>query len=604
MSQELAANPKKSLPLPFVSDADDAPYQPRTRREQRMGEFLNTIRDKLNWARKWNQDDIRARWIAQLEAHVANEKWTAFKPGTRKRVGEPLGVMPDADFQYVLKEIDWQAEHLPMMGGPDGVFVRDEAVCDEKRQAFVKQAFYLLESVPDVQKDWHPRSNNQVLDLVHPSLFPLVYGRTHVLDAPIPGIDDWRKFISGGKALTAPRGPAFMSEQFQWLPSEFEVEKDGKVVIQSYINNLHPETHKPLYATLAHVFECAVPLLEQVLGRLETPTPLRIDPDPQNWYEEYESEDEDEEYVTSDEEDEDEDAHGKHDNGDEQGAGKAAADAAVESVDSAPAAKPERKYESWDDWFENRVPIIPDPPAEYDVDGNAFTPYSLRGRTLKVITKLANIHLRPEDSKYPGGSWHIEGMLNEAIVATALYYWDVENITDSKLHFRTGVQPPGYEQSDRRGIKHAYGLYNHGPLVQYSGYITARQGRMVAFPNLYQHQVAPFELKDPTRPGHRKIVAFFIVDPSSPAGDKVVSTSRVPPQQAEWISDAWATTGQFPLETGADLPREMVDSIVSKVESAMTLDEAKALRLKLMDERTTAVKETERETPRFNLCEH
>ena len=24
--------------------------------------------------------------------------------------------------------------------------------------------------------DWHPRSNEQVLDLVHPSLYPFVYG--------------------------------------------------------------------------------------------------------------------------------------------------------------------------------------------------------------------------------------------------------------------------------------------------------------------------------------------------------------------------------------------------------------------------------------------
>ncbi|KAF8601405.1 hypothetical protein BDV93DRAFT_558487, partial [Ceratobasidium sp. AG-I] len=35
-----------------------------------------------------------------------------------------------------------------------------------------------LENVPDEEKDWHPRSNGQVLDLVHPSLYPIVYGRT------------------------------------------------------------------------------------------------------------------------------------------------------------------------------------------------------------------------------------------------------------------------------------------------------------------------------------------------------------------------------------------------------------------------------------------
>lgn len=27
--------------------------------------------------------------------------------------------------------------------------------------------------------DWHPGSDGKVLDLVHPSLYPIVYGRTH-----------------------------------------------------------------------------------------------------------------------------------------------------------------------------------------------------------------------------------------------------------------------------------------------------------------------------------------------------------------------------------------------------------------------------------------
>jgi hypothetical protein len=42
-----------------------------------------------------------------------------------------------------------------------------------------------------------------------------------------------------------------------------------------------------------------------------------------------------------------------------------------------------------------------------------------------------------------------------------------------------------------------------------------REGRALFFPNVYQHRVEPFELADKTRPGHRKIVALFLVDPSS-----------------------------------------------------------------------------------------
>ena len=74
---------------------------------------------------------------------------------------------------------------------------------------------------------------------------------------------------------------------------------------------------------------------------------------------------------------------------------------------------------------------------------------------MQVIVKLANIHLTPEKPDYKGGSWHIEvcirvkaeshdadnykGQLNEHICASALYYYDEENITPSYLAFREGV---------------------------------------------------------------------------------------------------------------------------------------------------------------------
>jgi hypothetical protein len=43
----------------------------------------------------------------------------------------------------------------------------------------------------------------------------------------------------------------YRSKKFQWLPAEFVVDGDGRATIESYINNLHPADHGPLYATLA-----------------------------------------------------------------------------------------------------------------------------------------------------------------------------------------------------------------------------------------------------------------------------------------------------------------------------------------------------------------
>lgn len=45
-----------------------------------------------------------------------------------------------------------------------------------------------------------------------------------------------------------------------------------------------------------------------------------------------------------------------------------------------------------------------------------------------------------------------------------------------------------------------------------------------------QHRVSPFTLSDPTQPGHRKLLALFLVDP----GRRIISTAYIPPQQQDW----------------------------------------------------------------------
>ncbi|KAJ3373645.1 hypothetical protein GGF31_000489 [Allomyces arbusculus] len=568
--------------LPFASRCeyggdDEDSYLPRTRREQRMCQLLNAVRDKPDWARKWRTESIRTKWTAELRALAQQGNWTVGAILARRPKSSswwsaghldeiPLGPMGDADFQAVLDELDFQAEHVAAAAGPDNVFAQDDALDETVRTKLAQLVADLLENVPAARKDWHPRSNNQVLDLVHPSLYPLVYGRTRILKGAMSNLDDWSQFLGQGAPLRGPAGiksiapklgysaGTFASTRFQWLPSVFHVAADGAVTIGSYINNLRPDTHGALYPLLARVFEAALPLLENVVSRIQVPVSPRIEPDPYGWY-----------------------GDGPH----------------------------WSDREARDAWYNTRLPAIPDPAKHFDKRSALVPPFSLRDRSLKVITKLANIHLTVDNPKYPGGTWHIEGMLNESIIATAIYYWDVENITESKLQFRSGVRAPAYEQSDDRGIEYAYGLYNNGPLVQNRGFITARQGRLVAFPNLYQHQVAPFELADPTRAGHRKIIAFFLVDPISPLGREVVTTAQVPPQQADWIADVWAQDPTFPLTE--KLPREVLDMVVEKLEVSTTREEAMALRLELMDERTDFVEQNDVSVfggAQFSLCEH
>lgn len=109
--------------------------------------------------------------------------------------------------------------------------------------------------------------------------------------------------------------------------------------------------------------------------------------------------------------------------------------------------------------------------------------------------------------------------------------------------------------------------------------------RCIAFPNLYQNQVQPFRLADPQKPGHRKILAFFLVDPTY----RVPSATDVGPQQKAWLIDF---THRSVGTRFAKLPVELLDLIVNECGDTMTREEAEAYREELKGERTIAVQDT------------
>ena len=214
----------------------------------------------------------------------------------------------------------------------------------------------------------------------------------------------------------------------------------------------------------------------------------------------------------------------------------------------------------------------------------------LKGRRLQVIVKLANIVLTPTKPKYPGGVWHVEGMQNEHIVATGIYYYHCSNIEQSSLQFRTVISEPDYEQNDERGVDAVYGLVDEAPLNQRIGDVETREDRCIVFPNVYQHCVTPFELQDSSKSGYRKILVFFLVDPAV----RIISTANVPPQQAHW------RTGDHAVESIGMRLRGRSSK------ATMSMQWAKEHREKLMNERkyfTAKNNEMLFERP-FSLCEH
>lgn len=466
------------------------------------------IRAKPGWVDKANDADIVARW-------------------TREALAQGL---TEAQVRYVLAELAHYATQRDARTGAevsavDGVWQSDTLI-DEDLRSRLREAVRVLEQVPAAEQDWHPGSDNQVLDLVHPSLFCLV------------------REASGGpeRAWQNPtdRYSRYeFSEKFQWLPTDVDVSEDGTVAFRSYVNNVHPEKHRELAAVLPELFGRMRPLLESVLTDLRHPRPLRIEADPYGWYDPK----------------------------------PAYPDKASYSDDAAYQEAARAWEQAQDDWWENRRPVVPDAPAFTPPElPDDFARVDLRGRSLQVIVKLATIHLTPDKPEYAGGSWHVEGMMNERIVSTGIYYWDSDNITESRLSFRAALDDPSYEQNDDNGLREVYGLEDEDALNQVLGSVATPAGRCLAFPNVLQHRVGSFGLTDPTRPGYRKILAFFLVDPSQ----RIVSTSDVPPQQP------WSDT------------------------STMTLEQAKTYREQLMQERKFFIDEHneqlyERE---FSLCEH
>ena len=266
------------------------------------------------------------------------------------------------------------------------------------------------------------------------------------------------------------------------------------------------------------------------------------------------------------------------------------------------------------------LPVCPSPdlfePPDETSEDHRSCRVSLRGTTLQVITKLASIHLTPENPAYNGGSWHVEGMADENIVASGIYYFDSENISDSSLAFREAVEEPNYEQNDNEGVEGIYGLWGEGPLNQPRGTASTPQGRCLAWPNTLQHQVQPFRLLDKTKPGRRKILCFFLVDPNR----RIHSTLDCPPQQAEWMI---AELRMMPVlrRLPTFVFAEVCEFVVGisplkrgKVPNAAPMgsghflweSDAKLVREVLMKERAKDVKEhgsTVFERP-FSLCEH
>ncbi|KAJ7822522.1 hypothetical protein B0H14DRAFT_3731695 [Mycena olivaceomarginata] len=501
--------PSWTFPSPFIPYAvalesreaicrsPQPPLNPFQLAELHMYGLSWAIRSKPEWQRKITDPSIVEKWRTE-----------ALDQQEGKDNCDLRGI------NYVLAELAGYARLSdPITGiecGPfDAIWYSDRLISNDVSDR-LRAAVAELENVPDDAKDWHPGSDDQVLDLVHPSLYCIVYGQTRCSDWTRPRPPPYEPpKIDDGWDNTPGADP--VSGSFCWLPSDFCVDgTDGSVkLLLPYINNLHPTKHNPS---------------EHGPGTTNTSEKrFRAFGAKAMW-----------------------------DGGRQQGQ-------KMSSPNSEEASE-----------------VLPEALAEYTGDlEKTIAPHSLRGKTIHG------------QSEVRGRSWHVEAMLNERIVATAIYYYDEENISESRLAYRATTGAPTYHEQD--GIVHRY--------------IATSAGRVLAWPNLYQHRVAPFRLFDPTKPGHRKILAVFLVDPSI---EPIPSATDIPPQQHYWTLDALVDARNDPNSLFSRLPLELLGLTQDYLAyTLMTRDEAEEHRQDLIEERTGFTRDRREELSyTFIMCEH
>ncbi|OAJ41064.1 hypothetical protein BDEG_24715 [Batrachochytrium dendrobatidis JEL423] len=490
--------------------AGDTHGEVRTLVEMRYIQYLQSILCKPMW------------WIDITNQHIV-EQWRADSLDQN---------ISPSTFNFALEQLEFFVKQL-VCSGSDGfgtivpgpvelTYILDNGIPDN---VYTR----LMTNVSDIEHGSNHNTGQMVHNLIDASMYSVVYGQTMITPLSIRlkyttmvpcDILLSTRLVSDTPIING--DSKFISCKFQWLPSEFRVEQDGSVTINSYINNLNPIWHRDMYKCIAKIFKCFVPMFESLFKTMD---PMFKYIDICNRTKGYEL----------------------------------------------PSQSSRGGMES--DTRVTRPVYVPILPKHFESKYESAKPVSLRGRNLQVIVKLTNIQLTPSKPKYNEGNWHIEGPINESIVAIGLYYYDVENITTPKLDYRVAVDCFEYQKASDMYWKDVYGIDEESPQSQYIGSLELPNGRCAVYSNRYQHKEQSFELADPTQPGHCKILTFFVVDPAC----RIVSTAHVAPQQPQWYNSSLDKTPILP---------ELWNDIMQYIQGVQSPAEAKHYRDELTSDRT------------------
>ncbi|KAK6501927.1 hypothetical protein TWF481_009746 [Arthrobotrys musiformis] len=541
--------------------------RPLLYREQCLRNFSARFREEKDWTSKVTD----RRFVAKKFREAAAVDCAL--------LGDKIQVWSKEDVELVYRELTegykpyvekWKRTGL--QPHVDGVWRMDDFMDQGLRRELVRAAMNLEK---DPEKPWHSVVGRQLLDLVHPCDYPIIYGRSKTTDGEYIEAPKNRETTKGGDSPDYYAPEYHYSEKFCWLPSEFEISPKGETRIASYVNNLSLDEEKTtFYPLLEKIFSKFVPLFNHVLAdlRRETYELRRVE------YQEYREQQ-------------------------KSMSGKSVSECVYvktrdrlfrqfekgEKLTADVINEPETPnifkrfvpfHKRTESLFGGNPPsFVWGPPPE-----SLLHTVRLEGTTVKVIVKMATLILTPDKPRSTGGPWHVEALKNERIVAAGIYYYDEENVTPSSLGFRRAVRDMSLSmEGECQGLSGKYNSKSkiYSRAAQEMGSIATKKNRAIVFPNIYQHRTQPLELIDKTKNGYRRILAFFLCDPSGL--HEIPTTRNVPPQQP----GVRAATMKKLRDSGIlELPFKILENVTKELPSTISREDNERYRRELMEERT------------------
>jgi len=203
------------------------------------------------WVCKWI--DIDKNWLIDLSEEI--DETTINKPDFYRLHGDRQTEFGDGGEAFLVYPV-WIQEQLPV---------------SESRR---KRLLSILHQLNHERQDFHP-APSPVEDIIDPDLLPYrppstfdrnrwIARRLKQLETSGRGLRYFKRDLDEG-AYDNLSEHEQLRDTYQWLPSEFVIDKHGKVDILTPIPHLPPlPEYRQTYGDIAHIFHAMLPMFEQL----------------------------------------------------------------------------------------------------------------------------------------------------------------------------------------------------------------------------------------------------------------------------------------------------------------------------------------------------